>query len=853
MWKTTIRGLAAHKLRLALTALAVVLGVGFISGTYVLTDTMNRSFENLFANVTEGVDLYVRRGNAFLGSEGDEERKPLPENLLATVAEVEGVEEAEGTVTGYAQLVDRSGEAVTTGGAPTIGVSWSGVGGGDGEAESDFGIRQGRAPQGPGEVLIDEATAADHDFSIGDRVQILLQGSPETFTLVGTAGSDEADFLLGATLAAFELDTAQRVLDKEDQFDAIEVAVEDGASVAGVRDRFNDVLPKGIETATGQAVADEQATAIQDALGFFNIALLVFATVALFVGAFVIFNTFSITVAQRTREFALLRALGATWRQVMTSVLIEAVIVGLIASALGLGAGVLIAMGLNALLTAFGIDLPQPTLQLLPRTVAVSMLVGTGITVVSSIFPARRAAKVSPMAALREATPQLGAWSKRRTAAGMVVTAVGASLIALGLFTDVGDGITFVGLGAFLTFIGVAVLSPLFAGPLAKVIGAPPARAFKMPAKLGRANAARNPKRTASTAAALMIGLALVGFVSIFAASLKESSNAIIDDSLKADFIVSNSSFGGTMNFSPEVARSIASRPEIEAAAGVRFGEFHYRDSAKFMTAVDAGAIDEVVSLGVRSGRIGDLMDGGVFVHVEAAQDLKLNIGDTLEMEFPATGSTSQRVEGLFDEDTVIGSQFIVSKETYRENFTQNLDDVVFVSAAAGASSHDARAAVDAAIEKFPNVTVQDQTEFKETQASQVNQLLGLVTALLGLSLIIALLGITNTLALSVFERTREIGLLRAVGMTRRQARSMIRWEAVIVSVIGALLGLTVGTFFGWALVTALEAEGISELVVPGGQLAGYVAVAGLAGVIAALPPARRAARMDVLGAIATE
>jgi putative ABC transport system permease protein len=849
MWKTTIRGLAAHKVRLALTALAIVLGVGFISGTYVLTDTMNSAFANLFSDVTEGVDLYVRRGSAFQGIEGNEDRKPIPERLIADIAGVPGVEVAEGTVTGYAQLVDENGDAITTGGAPTIGISWSGVGGGGGE----FRIANGHAPQGPGEVLIDRATAEEHGFSVGDEVQILFEGPPETFTLVGTAGSGESDTLLGATLAAFEVDTAQRVFDKEGQFDAIEVAVEDGASVAAVRDQINGLVPEGVEVATGQAVADEQASAIQQALGFFNTALLVFAIVALFVGAFVIFNTFSITVAQRTREFALLRALGATGRQVMTSVLAEAALIGLIASALGLGAGLLIALGLNALLAAFGIELPQTTLQILPRTIVTSMLVGTVVTVVSSLFPARRAATVSPMAALREVTPRPARWSPRRTLVGTLILIAGIVVLGLGLFADVSNELSLVGLGAFLTFMGVAVLSPLFAGPLASVVGAAPARAFQIPARLARANAATNPKRTASTAAALMIGLALVGFVSILASSIKASSVAVIDESLKADFVVSIASLSGGEGFSPEIEKEIESRPEIGAAAAIRLGEFRYRDSNRFLTAAHVRDIDEVVSLGETSGRLEDLTDGGVFVQEDVATELGLEVGETLEMEFPATGVQRQRVEGLFQEDTVIGSQFLISQETHRENYSQNLDDTVFITAAPGVSVEDARAAVDDATKAWPNVTVQDQTEFKETQASQIDQLLGLVTALLGLALLIALLGITNTLALSVFERTREIGLLRAVGMTRRQARAMIRWEAVIVSVIGALMGLAVGTFFGWALVTALESEGITELVIPGGQLTAYVIIAAVAGIIAALPPARRAARMDVLQAIATE
>jgi putative ABC transport system permease protein len=848
MWKTTIRGLAAHKVRLALTALAVVLGVGFISGTYVLTDTMNKAFNNLFSNVTEGVDLIVRTENAFVGIEGEEDRKPVPEALLTDIRDVEGVEAADGTVTGYAQLVDENGDAITTGGAPTLGISWSGVSTGGGE----FDIQQGRAPAGPRDVLIDEATAQEHGFAVGDEVQILFQGPPRTFTVVGTVGSVESDALLGATLAAFDVETAQRVLDKEDEFDAIEIAVDDGASVAAVRDQINAELPDGIEIATGQAVADEQAATIQQALGFFNTALLVFATIALFVGAFVIFNTFSITVAQRTRDFALLRALGATGRQVMTSVLVEAALIGVIASAVGLGAGIVIAMGLNAVLSAFGIELPQTTLQILPRTVVVSMLLGTVVTVVSSVFPARRAAKVSPMAALRDTTPQPARWSPRRTAAGTLIVAAGVAVLALGLFADVSDELTLVGLGAFMTFMGVAVLSPLFAGPLANVVGAIPQRIFQVPAKLGRANASTNPKRTASTAAALMIGLALVSMVSILASSIKASSSAVIDETLRADFIVSPQSFTAA-GFSPQVARALEQRPEVGAAAAMRIGEFRYDNRTRFLTAVDADDIGDVVSLGVASGRLEDLTDGGVFVHVDVAQDLNLDVGDTIDMEFPATGAQSQRVDGLFEEDTVIGSQFLISQQTYRENFSQNLDDMVFVTAAPGVSASDARAALDDAIQQWPNVTLEDQTGFKESQAGQIDQLLGIVTALLGLALLIALLGITNTLALSVFERTREIGLLRAVGMTRRQARSMIRWEAMIVSVIGALMGLAVGTFFGWALVTALESEGITHLVVPGGELVLYLVIAAIAGIIAALPPARRAARMDVLQAIATE
>ncbi|MGH2699526.1 MAG: ABC transporter permease, partial [Actinomycetota bacterium] len=568
---------------------------------------------------------------------------------------------------------------------------------------------------------------------------------------------------------------------------------------------------------------------------------------------FIIFNTFSIVVAQRTREFGLLRAMGATGRQILGTVFVESVIVGFVASLVGLAAGFGIAAGLQVMLKAFGLDLPTTDLVFEPRTGLIAITVGVVVTVISAIGPARRAARISPMAALRDASPQHTGFSRRRLVAGAAITLIGAALLAVGLFGSMDNAISFVGLGAAVIFFGVAALSPLFAGPLARLIGGPMQAALNVPGKLARQNSGRNPKRTASTAAALMIGLALVSMVSIFGASIKASTTEIFDETLRADFIMTSSSTAGTTGISPEVAAGISEQDEIGSVASIRFGEFRLDGASRFLSATDPDAIEQVTALGVTEGDVSSLDEGEIFLSTEVAESENLSVGDELPMEFPKEGVAEVPIVGTFENTDLIGSDYLVSKGTFEQQYTTELDSVVLATVADGASTEQARAAVDNATTDFPNVTVENQAEFKDSQSAMVDQLLGLITALLALALIIALLGITNTLVLAVFERTRELGLLRAVGMSRRQARSMIRWESVIIAVIGAVLGLVVGGFFGWALVAALSDEGLGEFALPAGQLIAYVIAAGVAGIIAAIPPARRAAKLNVLEAIATE
>jgi putative ABC transport system permease protein len=847
MGKATLKGLLAHKFRLAATALAIVLGVSFVAGTYVLTDTINATFTNLFDEVTQGIDVAVRSRDVFTGQMG-EVRDPIPEEVLNEVKTVDGVKVAEGSVTGFAQFVDKDGKPVTTGGAPTLGVSISSAP----ELQAGTTVRSGRLPSGPDEMVVDAQTADKHGFAVGDRVKVLLQGPARTFTVSGIIGFGEAGNLGGATLAGFTLPTAQEVLNREGRFDEIDVVAAEGTTPEQLRDRVRAVLDPRYEVLTGEELSAAQAAAINDTIGrFLSTALLSFAFVALLVGAFLIFNTFTIIVAQRTRELALLRCLGASRRQVMTSVLLESLIVAVVASLVGLGLGVLIANGLKALLTGIlNFDLPTTGTVFLWRTVIVSLAVGIVVTVLAALLPARKATRVPPVAALQPETAFAPThFRKRRIVLGVLVTLVGVALLLAGLFQNEGNRLVNVGSGAVIVFFGVAILSPLIARPLARLIGWPFAKAFRLPGTLARENAMRNPRRTASTAAALMIGLALVTFVSIFAASIKASTTETLDRTIAADYILMNDTF---TPFSPDLATRLADQPELAAVVGVRLGAFKLDGATKQLIGIDPAAYDRVVKTEVLSGSIADLQSGGLAVKEDVAEANGWTVGERVALQFPRGGTQQVTVKAIYKDNSVNGD-YLLSLADYERFYADQADSQILVQAAPGTDPAASRAAIDRVLVDFPNVTVRDQAEYKAETARQIDQVVNLFYALLALAVLIALFGIVNTLGLSIFERIRELGLLRAVGATRRQVRAMIRWEAVIIAVLGAVLGLAVGVFFGWTVVRALRSVGITEFALPGGQLVIFVVFAALAGILAAVLPGRRAARIDVLRAITTE
>jgi putative ABC transport system permease protein len=843
--RAALRSVLARKVRLILTGISILVGVGFMAGTFVLTDTMTRAFDEVVTTGTSSIDVLVRSSNAFTAQTSSlEEREPMPESVLATVEAVPGVAQAVGDVLGYAQIVDPStGKVIGTLGPPTAASAWNDLNG--------FRVKPGGSPpQGEHQVVIDAATAEAHHIQVGDRVQILFEGPPGVFDVVGVAGYGDSDSLLGATWALFDLPTAQRYLGKEDRLDSISVVADSGVSGVELQRRIADVLPEGTEAVTAATLNSEAQDQIATGLGFLRTAFLVFAFVALFVGAFIIFNTFAIIVAQRTRELALFRALGASGRQVMTSVVLEAVIVGIVSSALGVIVGIGVAIGLKALLSAVGLDIPASGTVVLPRTFVVSIIVGTIVTVFAAIIPARRAARVAPIEALREAQDRPGRSLRFRLVTGAIVLALGVLPLAYGLFGTPENALQLVGLGVALTFLGVAMLTPLIARPIARVLGAPVRLLGGVPGKLASENSMRNPRRTAATASALMIGLGLVVFVAVFGASAKASVNSTLERTLKADFILTSPTFSG---FSTAAADAMRPVPGVAVVSELRQGEVKVKGGTAFVTGVDPSTLSAVTDVGLTAGSMTDLArPNTIAVYDQVADDNHWVVGDTVTMEFPATGPVDLEVVGLYSESGLVGD-YAVSLQTYDDNVAQQLDVFVLVKAEEGADVAAVQADLETALEPFPNIEVQDQAAFRDKYATFLNQVLNLVTSLLVFAVVIALFGVMNTLYLSIYERTRELGLLRAVGLTRRQTRSMVRREAAIISVMGALFGVVIGIAFGWALQQALAPRGFSDLGIPGGQLTFYVVAAAVLGWLFAFLPARRAAKLNVLEAIAYE
>jgi putative ABC transport system permease protein len=731
-------------------------------------------------------------------------------------------------------------------GPPTFGVNWP-----ESEELNTWTLVEGRAPRGERDVVLDKGVADDAGYTIGDRATVLVQGAPLEVTVTGIARIGGADSPGGATFTMFTTEAAQRYVGEGGKFDSISIAGDEGASQRELVDRLETVLPDGVEAVTGATVTEENQDAMREGLSFFNTFMLVFALVALLVGGFIIFNTFFITVAQRTRENALLRAIGASRRQVLAAVLLEALGIGLVASALGLLAGIPLAAGLKALLAAFGFDIPAGGIVLATSSAVIAFSAGVIVTVVAAVSPSRKAAKVPPVAAMRDvAVSSTGYGSKQRIFVGTGILGLGAAALLYGLFGDPGNALPIVGLGVLLVFFGVSVLGRTVALPLSRVIGLPLPRLRGIAGHLARENAMRNPKRTAATASALMIGVGLVSFITIFAASTKASFSNTVDEAFTGDFIATSGQ-NGVGGVAPEFTARVNELPEIEVAGGVRAGLVEIDGSPRQVLA-PSREVFGIFDVEPVAGSPDDLDAISIAVFDNVADDKDLSIGDRVPVDFTATGPQELTVAMIYGDNAAAGD-WLLGTDAFTANFPDQMDVQVFVKKADGVSADDGLAAVEGVAADYPGVDVLDQTEYKEEQMGFVDQMLGLVYALLALAILIALLGIGNTLALSIVERTRELGVLRAVGMTRKQLRSTIRWESVIIAVQGALLGLVIGVFFGWALVTALEDEGLNTFTVPVLSLVVVVVLAALAGVVAAVMPARRAARLDVLRAIVSE
>ncbi|MDQ1366553.1 MAG: putative transport system permease protein [Acidimicrobiaceae bacterium] len=833
-----VRAALTHAGRLFGIALAVTLAVGLVSGTFILTDTIASAFQAATVSPNSTSDIVVRATAGFTAQANSlPEREPLPESLLARVAAVPGIQALWPTVQGYAAMIDKAGKSIAPDGLPTIGTSW---------APGDV-LDAGRAPR-PGEVAIDTTTARRYHLHLGDNIRILFQGGEQSFTIAGVLRRSVD--VVAATKATFDPDTATHWLGQKGQINAIAVKAQPGSTPAAIRARINAVLPPRFEAVTAHQVADEAAQSWTKSLAFLSPALLLLAGVALVVGALLIANTFSILVGQRTRELGLLRALGASPAQLRRLVLAEATAVGLSASLAGIAIGFGAAHGMLALIRGAGLAVPASSVVFRARSALAGVICGVTVTMVAAFLPARRATLVSPVAALNGRETRDDLVRAHRIGPGAAATLTGAVLLAAGslhaLPTIVASA---VGAGAIL--IGLALLLPVLAGPAASLISAPLVRLFGQPASLARQNAVRNSRRTAATAAALMIGIGLVGVIAIVTASMKASATKAVRETLRADLVVmTNGSAGSSGGLPASVAERLRHTPEVGVVSEIRAGQWGLGDATETLLAIDPATVTRMHEVDAAStAAVRRLDDTGVLVRDTVAEHHGWRIGDLVPMTFARTGTRRLPIRGLFS-TMAVRTDYVISLESFAANYAQPLTLVVDVKLAKGFTPGTAEANVRKVMSDLPVAKVMDRSQLLASQQAQIDKYLSPVAALLGLSVLIGLLGIANALALSIHERTRELGLLRAVGMARSQLRSMIRCEAVVIAAFGSLLGLGLAVGFGWACVTAVRDLGVTELVLPVGQLGILVGAATAAGLLAAIVPARRAANLQVLDAL---
>jgi putative ABC transport system permease protein len=822
---------------------AITASVSFVVGSFVLADSLRATFDDLFTELGENIDLEVRSAQEF---DSNDARDPVDVTLADAIRDIDGVLIVEPALQRYAQLLDADGEVIAPAGGPTLGVSWEGD---DGIA--GVTIKDGRPPTGLDELAIDKATADSQGFAIGDRVAYLTDVGRFDGTITATIGLGSGDSFGGAQVVALDLDTALVNFGADGKVDAIDIQVTEGADIPTVQQAIEEILPPQTEVVTGEQVAQETADQINEFVGVFGTGLLIFAFITAFVSGFIINNVFQITIGQRLRELALLRAVGASGRQVRGMIAGEAFILGVVATILGVFGGIAVANLLILLFNAAGAGFPDTQTVLQVRTVIIAMIVGVGITMASVIMPSRKASRIPPVAAMR---PELGfvAMRTRRLVGGAIVTVAGLVLFVIGLFLRPGGTVGLIALaggGALLLFLGIASLSSTIAGPVTRAIGWPIQKLFKVPGALARENVARAPRRTSSSASALMIGVALVSSSAVFASSLRASLVNTLESAITADYIVTDNSFQG---LSPIVSETLAGVPELEAVTPVRAISGQVDGGTKNFGAVDAVAFEKLVDPDLIDGTIADLGLNELLLHRDPASDLDAEVGSVIDVTFQNGVRRTLTVAGIYGDATF--GNWLIGLDTLAEiSDAPARDFFVIGKLADGVDPATGDAAVAAAMDPFPQANVQTNAEFLDAQEAQINQLLLIITLLLAFAILIAILGISITLALGVFERTREIGLLRAVGMNKRQTRRSVRWEAVIVSIFGALVGIVVGTFLGVVLSLAVPDDVISRLAFNPAIIVAILVGAVIAGLVAALYPSYKASNMNVLEAIATE
>ncbi|MFE9959571.1 ABC transporter permease [Micromonospora sp. NPDC005299] len=847
MFRATLKSLLARKLRLLLSGLAVVLGVMFVSGAFVLTDTLGRSFDAVFSDAFSDVDVNVagKPKVALSEVEGEQVAAPVPASVVDRVKAVPGVADVRGVVNADgARLIGSNGKVVTSFGPPQLGENWLG--------ESDLvRLREGRAPQADDEIVVNVALADAAKVKVGDRVGVLTLAPKKEFTLVGVFGySGGRDSVGGVNEVAFTTPVAQQLmLGKPGVFSNVTAQAAGGTTPEALREQVARSLGADYEVKTGKQLADDASAGLKEGLSFFNKILLGFAAVALLVGTFLILNTFSIIVAQRTRELALMRAIGASGRQVIGSVVLEAVAVGLIASVLGLAAGIGVGALLAYLFGKLAGGLTLAGLGVPPAAVIGAFAVGLVITVVAALLPALRASRIPPIAAMQDvATPDRPL--TKVTVGGSVVTAIGAGLLFLGLGGHAGDNTLATILGGVLfAFIGVALLTPLISRPVVALLGT--IFAWSVPGKLGKLNSGRNPRRTAITAAALMVGIALVTGVTVILDSAKGSISALAEDTIKAELVISGAQSGPRpASFDPAVLEKAAAIPGVRLVDG-EYGDMATMNGQRTWVAAssDVAALERIFGAKANAGDISRLSPDQMLLSSDTAKSRNLSVGSTVNVQLSRGEARTYTVSGIYESSQLTNPVVLPPQAATDFAIPQPIQG--FVQLAPGTSVAAVQPQIERLLADSPEVSVADRAAFIKQQTSQLDTPLRMIQILLALAIVIAVLGIINTLALSVLERTRELGLLRAIGLRRAQTMRMITVEAVVISIFGALLGVVVGTGLGAAVVRALKDEGITDLVLPWSQMVTFLVLAAIIGVVAAVLPAIRAARINVLGAIA--
>lgn len=845
MFRIALKGILGRKARLVLTSLAVILGTAFLSGTSVFTATLDRTFNNLFEDVFKNIDGFVRSTEVIEGEFGLQERQRIPSEIVEQVKAVPGVSDAVPDIQAFARIIGKDGKPLGSEGAgpPTFGsvaVEFKGA---------VWSIADGRFPIGPTEVALDEASARNGNYIVGDTVKVVAQSGSRDFKMVGIASYGDVRSPGGATFALFDIPTATQFLGKPGFVDAI-LVVGDGSrsdeQLATDIDAIFDPALK-IETLTGAQVTKETQDDIGEALAFFGILLTVFSSIALGVGSFVIYNVFSISAAQRQRENALLRAIGASRRQITRAMLIESVIVGIFGSILGFIGGIGLSVGLSQLLRALSIDIPQGGLVVTPRAAVTTIVVGLIVTVASAYLPARRAGKVPPLAAMRATALETPGPTRIRAFAGLGSVFLG--LATIGAVT-LGASNNLLGVGVLLVFTGTIVLGPAIARPVALVLGRPAAKLRGVTGTMARQNAARNPKRTSRTASPVLIGVALVAAVSALAASINGQIADIFTKQFSGDYAVSSQAqgFGG---LSPSLANDLGQIDGVQNATGIGTLLVKIDDKGRNLTVISPQTIEGNYDIGLVDANYSDLDKDGIFVSIDYAEEKKLGVGSIFNVVLADSSQRALVVRGLYEFNDLAGNR-VVSREMFADANVTSFDFGIYVTLSPGANASEVRASLQQAVDDYGQGKLLSKQEYIDEQAGQINQLLGLIYGLLFLSVIIAIVGIIITLLLSVFERQREIGLLRAVGMTRSQVRTTVRWESVITSLLGAVLGIVLGLALGWVVVFALRDQGLTSFQIPVRTTIAIMVLSFIVGVLAAVYPAWRATKVDVLEALTT-